>query len=196
VVDPSRAGKDDALLSAEDFRKGLAFIYGNPLRFMTLGAKKTGYLYGLEIRELTWGYSKNYFGRIPAAALIPAMTVILLSFPTICILALSGVWRGSTYSRRPEWLLLLLVILYFTMAHFITFGESRFHLPLIPVLALFAGRITADRVLRWKREKAVTTCIAIIFAIMSINWFLHLKQKAERLEKVMSPYGNRAELPY
>ena len=45
---------------------------------------------------------------------------------------------------RAHWLILL-IVLFVTAIHSIVFGHSRYHLPLVPFLAMYAGGALAQR---------------------------------------------------
>ena len=186
------------------YREGLRFIIGHPSRFLELGIKKMGYLYGPEIRELSWGYSRNFFGAAPRPLLIPVAIAVMAAFPLIAVLALCGLclrgigrggWRGGGT-------LLILSVLYFSAAHFLTFGESRFHLPLVPIFAVFAGGLAQ------RKEEAVTQSPRVMWAatqiiiftlcliLLSRNWAIRLGEDWVRLGRVLGPGGNTASLSY
>jgi 4-amino-4-deoxy-L-arabinose transferase-like glycosyltransferase len=193
---PGAALKDDADVAAEGYREGMKFIARNPACFIVLGARKTGYLYDLEIRELAWGYSKNYFGAVPLGVLIPAAIIVAASFPLLCLCALCGLLLRCPPAgdARNGWGLLLLVIAYFTAAHFITFGESRFHLPLVPLFAILAGRLAWPAPLAPRRWRILV--FIILVSLLSLNWVLRLAEDWGRVTTVFRPGGNTAEVEY
>ena len=192
--------KDEAHRAAVGYREGVKFIIRHPRRFLRVGVKKIGYLYGLEIRELSWGYSRDYFGAVPPALLIPIAAAVIIAFPVLCLLALGGFCFCDTGFYRPRggWALLVLLILYITAAHFIAFGESRFHLPLVPALALFAGRLACrgEGGLPRRGMRLRLILFIVLLALLSVNWGLHLMENSRRLATVLGPGGNTAELKY
>ncbi|MCX6357906.1 MAG: glycosyltransferase family 39 protein [Candidatus Aureabacteria bacterium] len=182
--------------STRSYREGLGFIAAHPRRFLTLGIRKLGYLYGLEIRELSWAYSKDYFGAVPARLLIPVTIATLASFPLLVSLALTGLFL-RTGNNGGAWALLVLVLLYFSAAHVMTFGESRFHLPLVPVLAVCAGRLIAPgNLMRRMITKGRLCALLIICVILCVSWIRDITQNRHRLNSVCAPGGNSAEFEY
>lgn len=193
--------RDDAHRAAIGYKEGLNFIAANPRRFVDLGIRKMGYLYGPEIRELSWGYSRNFFGPAPRWLLVPVTAAVVAAFPILAVFALRGFclrgvgiggWRGGGG-------LLILAVLYFSAAHFITFGESRFHLPFVPALAVFAGSLfqrreaaAEDRPARIAR----TVIAAVLLVLLCINCSIRLGEDWARLGKVLGPGGNTAEVDY
>jgi 4-amino-4-deoxy-L-arabinose transferase-like glycosyltransferase len=192
--------KDDAQKSAVGYGEGMKFIREHPAGFLALGVKKTGYLYGLEIRDLSWGYSMNYFGQVPRQILIPVAVVIIAAFPVICVLALCGFFLREAAPGRVcgAWVLLVILVLYFSAAHFISFGESRFHLPLIPPLALLAGRLASGGAAHSSiRYRGIRLALfVILLVLLSINWGLHCSENWQRLADVLGPNGNTSALGY
>ena len=193
--------RDDAHRAAIGYQERLRFIVANPGRFLDLGIRKMGYLYGPEIRELSWGYSRNFFGPVPSWLLIPVATAVIAAFPLIAVSALLGIclrgigsggWRGGGG-------LLILVVLYFSASHFITFGESRFHLPLVPALAVFAGSLAR------REEEATEECpacipriviVAVLLVLLGLNCAIRLGEDWVRLGKALGPGGNITNLDY
>ena len=181
--------------SAAGYRAGIRFIAAHPGRFLRLGIKKLGYLYGPEIRELSWGYSMEFFGGVPRALLIPAAVAIIAGFPLLALLALGGVCFGVAGPReaRGGWALLGIAALYFSAAHFLTFGESRFHLPLVPVLAVFAGRLVCPGT----RASAVRlAAFAAVAALLILDWSVRTGEDWGRIHTVLGQGGNTVHLDY
>jgi hypothetical protein len=75
------------------------------------------------------------------------------------------------FIRAPDdgWKVLLGgFILYFTFVHMVVFGDARFHLPLIPLLALYGGWFVAQRAqVKWNRSRAtLTVALAAVFVVV------------------------------
>ena len=69
---------------------------------------------------------------------ILTVVTILLAYPLVVLAAAIGGFVTPPRDRRMH-ALLLSVILFVCGVHTVVFGHSRYHLPLIPVLALYAG---------------------------------------------------------
>lgn len=188
--------RDDAHRSAVGYREGLSFIAASPGRFMELGLRKMGYLYGPEIRELSWGYSRDYFGPAPPWLLIPVTAAVVAAFPLLAGSAILGVCLRGAGGRRGGGLLILAVV-YFSLAHFITFGESRFHLAFVPVLAVFAGGLAWRAGERPVRGLVFRTAIAVVLlALLCLNCAIRLGEDWARLGRVLGSGGNASNLDY
>ncbi|MDD5556093.1 MAG: glycosyltransferase family 39 protein [bacterium] len=195
VQRPDGAPPDDAAVSAEGYRAGLRFIARNPACFLLLGARKVGYLYGPEIRELAWGYSRGAFGPLPRRVLVPVAAATVAAFPVLCVLALAGLLlRGTPPDRSGGRGLLLLVVAYFTAAHFLTFGESRFHLPFVPALCLLAALLVLRPAAGGRRRRPLL--FAILVLLLSLNWTLRLAEDGGRLTAALGPGGDTSEIDY
>lgn len=194
-----KGARDDADRAAIGYRKGLAFILRHPRRFTAVGVRKIGYLYDLEIRDLSWAYSRNYFGEAALPVLIAVAVVLIASFPLLAGLALCGIFlrADGIPHTRAGWALLLLTILYFTAAHFLTFGESRFHLPLVPVLAIFAARLMAPAVTAPRPASLSRKLVlALLIGLLGLQWSFSLAKNRARLRAVLKSGGNLTELSY
>ncbi|MEJ2744196.1 MAG: hypothetical protein P8123_00670, partial [bacterium] len=192
---------DDAHRAAIGYREGLGFIVENPRRFMGLGVRKMGYLYGPEVRELSWGYSRNFFGPVPRRLLVPVTTAVIAAFPLIAFFAIIGFylhgigiggWRGGGG-------LLILAVLYLSLAHFISFGESRFHLPFVPILAIFAGSLAQrddeeGEECRMRVPRIVI--VAVLLVLLCFNCAIRLGEDWVRLGNILGPGGNTTNLDY
>jgi len=231
--------------SALGYREGIKFMADHPLKFLILGMRKMGNLYDLEIRDLSWAYSRNYFGEVPRLILIPVAAAIIAAFPLLAFLALCGILcngkephdvRGQSQCRKntptlalpstssgqaplrrgrgcdsspseteplphdngDAWVLLILTLLYFSAAHFLTFGESRFHLPLVPVLAVFAGALATCAAHPPSSEPVRLKRLLLVFllGLLLIDWGLSLMENRQRLGAVLAPGGNLTEISY
>lgn len=181
--------------SAAGYREGMRFIAAHPGRFLRLGVTKLGYLYGPEIREFSWGYSRGYFGSVPRPILVPAAAAVIVGFPALALLALGGMCFGSRESpaARAGWELLSLSIHYLSAVHVFTFAESRFHLPLIPILAVYAGRLAFPPLRRGAFRVAVFAAVA---ALLVYDWSVRTAEEWGRVETVLGPGGETARLDY
>jgi len=170
------------------------FVLRHPLRWLALAPRKLGYLVGLEGRELLWAYSHGYFGAIQPWSLRLCLVTVLAGFPLLFLSALLGA------ALRPD-RTLLLVILYTAVLHVATFGESRFHLPLVPPLAVFAA--CGWRVLRregWgalrRAGRGRLAAILLIGLAAASHWTAELIGYWPRLQTLLTPGGHRAAFPY
>jgi hypothetical protein len=113
---------------------GLRFIVENPELTLQRDLVKLVRFWGLE-RELIAGAFRGYFGPIPGGVAGILAVVIVLSY---IVTAIAGV-IGAVLTP-PSWRyhgLMMLTIGTICAIHVVTFGHSRYHLPLVPLLLLY-----------------------------------------------------------
>lgn len=115
------------------YKKGINFIIQNPAHFFQLALKKFAVLwrpptYNLNLRE---NFNETIF-RI----------LWLISYLVLLILAFPGMWISLKKFGR-EWTLFHLLIFSVTGVHMLVFSATRYRLPLIPLLMIFAA-LTID----------------------------------------------------
>lgn len=190
---------DDGVRDEIGQAKALEFIRSDPGRIPYLMGRRLGYFWGLERRALTYFYSNNYFGYIPALYLIPISIILLLPFVLLCVSASFGL--AILKWDKVNFLLVLLILGYIT-PHIFILGEDRFHLTLVPFLVIAAAHCWGES---WQgiRQRWQTSNgkIAIKLAIMVsllliINWTTELLRDKAILSLLFSPGGNVSYLPY
>jgi 4-amino-4-deoxy-L-arabinose transferase-like glycosyltransferase len=129
---------DDAERDRQGIEQGLQFIKDDPIRAMILPIYRAGYFFGLERRALSYFYANNFFGFIPFPILISLALILVLPFVIVSTSAVYGVAQIANLRRRNS-LLLLIVIVCYIAPHLLLLGEDRFHLTLVPLLAIFAA---------------------------------------------------------
>jgi uncharacterized membrane protein YozB (DUF420 family) len=88
------------------------------------------------------------------------------------ILLILAAITGFVCAPDDHWKLLLGgFIAYFTFVHMVVFGDARFHLPLIPLFALYAGWFLANRVqISWTRGRlGATSVLALVFVLVWLH---------------------------
>lgn len=119
-------------------RAGLAWAVAHPAASVRLAGAKLAYLLGLEGREHAWGYSVGYFGERRAVTVTAWGGLLLVSFPLLVVAAAWGLVRAPG-PLQPVHIALAAFVAATCVLHVASFGESRFHLPLVPVLAVAAS---------------------------------------------------------
>ncbi len=164
----------------------------NPTRWAQLAAVKVASLWGLEGREHSALYSRDYFGPRRDATVLAWGVAILASFPLLVVAALAGavgVNSGWTALR----LAVATLVAVTTVLHVVSFGESRFHLPLVPLLAvLAAARWPTWRHVPWPRAVAAGT--AVVF--LAWAWTTQLPELSQRLDTLRQPNGSMSVIEY
>ena len=108
-------------------------------------------VHGGEELELIAGAAEGYFGALSRPAIVLLTLVIFGSFTAAMVAGLFGMVMAPPADRRAH-ALLLLVIGLVCLVHTVTFGHSRYHLPLMPIVLLYAGSAVAHARALWARR--------------------------------------------
>jgi hypothetical protein len=191
---------DDADRDRVGTEKALGFIKAQPERFFPLAINRLGFFFGLEKRVLMYFYSNNILGYIPLPLLLTISAILLLPFVVISVSAAFGL----AYLRwRPEHILLVLLLIGYTLPHVFILSEDRFHLALVPYIAILAAQVWVNgfRPLRarWHESHAgkwlVSLAIFTAFLLIA-NWGFELVRDADKITQLLGPNGNQSHFPY
>lgn len=117
-------------------------------------------------RTIIAGMRQGYFGDIPTFVTVGVALLICGSYALVALLALTG-----AVVTPPEWrshTLLLLWIAVPCAIHTVAFAHSRYHLPLIPVLTVYAAAALQalwsdrSRFSGWRGPVALTLCVILV----------------------------------
>lgn len=190
---------NDAERDEVGIAKTREFILADPGRVPILMARRFGYFFGLERRALTYFYSNNFFGYIPAPGLIILASILLLPFIVVSTSACMG--TALLRWNKETWLMTILFIGYVT-PHILIIAEDRFHLTLIPILAILAGAFwTSGQGALAQRARTFTGQIALAVALvlmllLLLSWGLELWRDADKLLQLFGPNGNHTHFSY
>jgi len=191
---------DDAERDRIGTQKAIEFIKVQPDRFIPLALNRLGFFFGLEKRVLMYFYSNNIIGYIPRPLLLAIAAILLLPFVLISISAALGL---SFLRWKPEHILLAFLFLGYILPHVFILSEDRFHLALVPYIAILAAQVRvnglAPLVVRWNESQmgkflvlfAVATVIMLI-----MNWNFELLRDADKIAQLLGPNGNQSYFPY
>jgi hypothetical protein len=187
----ARAG-NEADRNRRALAEGWAWVRANPASWMRLAPLKMIYLWGLEGREHAWAYSNKYFGPRGVATVRIWGVLLLTCLPPLAVLAAIGAMRPGMTSE-PGGVALLVFLALVTLLHALSFSETRFHLPMIPILAVLAahgiagrGRMTSGRWLG---------ALALVLALAA-GWLRQWPELMGRYERLTSPDGWQTMLPF
>jgi hypothetical protein len=191
---------DDAERDRIGTEKAMEFIRAQPERFIPLAINRLGFFFGLEKRVLMYFYSNNLLGYIPHPWLLTIAAVLLLPFILISTSAALGL---SLLRWQPEHILLLLLFLGYILPHVLILSEDRFHLALVPYLAILAAQVwvhgLSALVVRWYESptgKAVVIVAILAAFLLLINWGFELHRDANKIAQLLGPNGNQSYFPY
>jgi 4-amino-4-deoxy-L-arabinose transferase-like glycosyltransferase len=149
-------------------RKAIEYIKANPGTTFRRSFIKFADFWGLE-REFAAGVSQGLFAPPFWLATI-ASAVIVLVYAGVTLLGASGLWMVPPADRRIH-ILMLLPIFAIMGAHTIVFGHSRYHIPLVPILGIYAcACVYGWRDIDWRRHRLAATGAAITIGILATIW--------------------------
>jgi len=190
---------DDGLRDEIGIEKALGFIRDDPGRIPYLMVRRLGFFFGLERRALTYFYSNNFFGYLTPPVLIGVAVLLLTPFMLVSLSAAFGL--ATTRWDRLS-ILLALVVFGYLAPHVMILGEDRFHLTLVPFLAVFAGLFWDGGLaavyarLRTRTGQFAIALALLVAALLLLNWGLELARDADRLALLIGPLGNQTYFPY
>lgn len=152
-------------------RKALEYMIAHPLETARRDLIKFADFWGLE-REFIAGVERQLYAP-PKWIVLLGTVAIGASYVLLIVTAAAGVWLAAPGARTH--ILLLLPVILMTTAHTITFGHSRYHLPLVPILALYGASLlsrTWDAHQPFSRLKVLGAATTI--AIFVIVWLRQL----------------------
>ena len=123
-------------------RRAIAFMLAHPLTTARRSLLKLADFWGLE-REWIAGVQQRLY-EPPAWFAIVSGAAVLLVYPATLILAIAGAFLAPPPDRRLHAFLLLIVV-FVCGLHGVTFGHSRYHLPLVPILIMYAASLVQHR---------------------------------------------------
>jgi 4-amino-4-deoxy-L-arabinose transferase-like glycosyltransferase len=173
---------------------GVSWAVAHPREWLRLAAVKLGYLFGLEGREHAWVYGHAYFGARSATTVTLWGWLLLLSFPVLCVAAALGAVRAPR--PAPAALVAIGAVVVATAAlHVLSFGESRFHLPLVPLLAVVASLGAPQRPAPPRSPLRVAVA-AVTLAALSVAWGSQWQDLHTAMERLKAPDGWSSRPPY
>jgi 4-amino-4-deoxy-L-arabinose transferase-like glycosyltransferase len=122
-----------------------------------------------------WGLEREYAAGIQTGMYNPPMwlggsisLLIVVSYLLVIVCGVAGMWIAP-----PAWrahVLLMLPVVFITAVHTLVFGHSRYHLPLIPLFALYASALlTTQTVAVWReRRPAVVGAAATVLVLIAL----------------------------
>jgi 4-amino-4-deoxy-L-arabinose transferase-like glycosyltransferase len=178
--------------SAAGYRIGMQILAERPAWAALLTLKKLRHMFALDGREHAWVYSVGYFGE-RSSRLVAAWGIALMAaFPVVMMAAVLGLRRAGL--RDP--IVLACAVVGFTGIgmHLLTYGDARYHLPFVPLLAVMGAGVFAARPAGATRRGTVIAGIVLI--ALAIVWIADLRELLPKLAIVTGPGGAQAAFPY
>lgn len=173
------AGKTQGQIDKLAMKYALNYIAAHPVATLQLSSAKFFHFWQLE-RELVAGAKQGLWGPIGTPALLLMAAVILGAYVATIVSGILGFALVPPQNWRMH-LFLLLLTAYVTALHCVAFGHSRYHLPLMPILMIYAAallvnwRKVSSSWRSWRFAAAATLCLAL-----AASWGLDLLAEAGR----------------
>ncbi len=168
------------------------YVRADPLRVPYLMVRKLGYFWGLDKRALLYFYSNDFFGHWRGELVVGALLLLCLPFVFVAPAGLAGL---ALARPRRESALAALLIIYYVGIHMLILAEDRFHVPLLPLLAVLAAYALCDhpwrRATRWQKALAL-----LLVLLLLVNWGWELARDWDVLRALVGPEGNHIWLSY
>jgi 4-amino-4-deoxy-L-arabinose transferase-like glycosyltransferase len=119
-------------------RKAIEYMRANPGVTLRRAAIKFADFWGLE-REFAAGVQNGFYSP-PAWFQLFGSIVIVLAYVLVIATGAAGIWLAAPKDWRMHIVLLLPVVVIMGM-HTLVFGHSRYHLPLMPIFAVYAAAL-------------------------------------------------------
>jgi 4-amino-4-deoxy-L-arabinose transferase-like glycosyltransferase len=123
-----------------------------------------------------WGLERELIAALQRRAYTPprwlaalCIATVAVSYPLLLLLGVAGAALAPPGDRGTH-ALLLAVVLFVCGVHSIVFGHSRYHLPLVPIIAIYAGRACTG--VRWRMLRAGPrpAAAAVLMLVLVVIW--------------------------
>jgi hypothetical protein len=146
--------------------KALEYIRTHPGTTIRRAAIKLADFWGLE-RSFIAGVQQGLYNP-PQGFAILAAVLILSSYAIVTLSAATAIWLMT-----PAWrlhVLLLLPVVVVMGVHAIVFGHPRYHVPLVPILAVYAAALWhAGPVRIWRLQRPAVAVAAALSVLLLIS---------------------------
>lgn len=148
--------------------KALRYMVDHPVQTAMRSLAKIAAFWGLE-RTVIAGWQQKFYAP-PRWVVLLGTIFIPLCYMAAMLLAALGIFLAAPTDYRGH-LLIMLVIAFITGMHALTFGHERYHLPLMPLLLIYAA--SALRRQCWQRlsgELWRLAAPAVVHAVLVGIW--------------------------
>jgi hypothetical protein len=169
------------------------FMRADPGRLPYLALRRLGHFFDFEWRAFTYFYSNGFLGQLAPGSVVMALGLLSLPF---ALLASSAVFGAAALRRKPESTLLLLLLGAYLIPHVLILSEERFHLVLVPFLAILAAAAWAgSRPNRSMGENHAAWSKWLAFLLL-LNWGAQVGRSWLTLARLIGEGGSSLHLPY
>lgn len=154
-------------------RYGVEFMKSHPWLTAQRALRKFFHFWQLE-RTLLAGALRGRFGPVPRPVILGLTAVAFLAQGVLMISALYGGFLAPPVDRRIHWLLILMMGLICGM-HTLIFGHSRYHLPLVSVLAIYSASALVSLGAVWANRRSWRfACATFLSLALVASWMIEI----------------------
>jgi hypothetical protein len=157
-------GKIDKLAMA----RGLKFVKENPGLTLKRDIVKFFDFWGLE-RELVAGADRGYFGPISRMGVVVIGIIVCGYYVAVLFGGIFGAVLSPPTDRRQH-VLLMLPIAFICGVHTLVFAHSRYHLPVMPFVTLYAAAALTGAGILANRRRAAFWLATGLCALVASGW--------------------------
>lgn len=166
---PEVAGMTQGQVDKLALRAGIDFVISHPSLTLKRNLVKFLNFWQLE-RELIAGAVKGHFGRLSRPALVTLAAVIVASYAGLVGLASFGLFLRPPGNKHFHGFLMLLIG-YQCLIYSLSFAHSRYHVPCLFILALYAAAAMLSFREIWHRWRSRRfAAAALCFLILAVSW--------------------------
>ena len=151
-------------------QRGLRFVFANPGLTLQRDLVKFLDFWQLE-RELVAGAARGWWGHLPPPAIVAFATLICASYAAVMISGVFGFVLAPPPDRTAHWFLFILVG-FICAIHTLTFGHSRYHLPLMPLVILYSASALVGLRAIWLSRRRWGFWVAVAVAVLLIGGWI------------------------
>jgi hypothetical protein len=148
-------------------RKALEYMVAHPGTTVRRSLIRLADFWGLE-REFAAGIVQGMFSP-PRWLGILVSSAMVLSFVVVALSGTAGLWLTRSMSWRADFALLLPTVA-IVGAHTLAFGHSRYHIPIVPILALYGAAFWSAASLRLPERRLASVGVAVSVAAFGVVW--------------------------
>ncbi|MFH1184219.1 MAG: hypothetical protein V1755_04170, partial [Chloroflexota bacterium] len=184
---------DDGVRDQVGIQAALKFMRDDPARFPYLALRRLGHFFDLEWRAFAYFYSNGLLGPLATPVLFLVLGALGVPF---AFLAASALFGATTLGRSSQTTLLVLLFAAYLAPHILILSEERFHVALVPFLAVLAAAAWVKRGAAPRAQPLSLWLAAAGVALLVLNWCSQLVRNWPTLVRLMGASGYRLYLPY
>lgn len=163
---PGYSGLTQGQIDKAAMKYGIKYFFNHPGISLKRSIVKFFNFWQLD-RMFVAGLQRGIFGEMPKIAILGLAALICGSHALILFLAIYGLWMMPPANR---WLhgLLLFGIAFTCLIHTAAFAHSRYQLPLIPILMVYAAAAAVNWKTLWEKRSTWTFTMATLCCILLV----------------------------